>query len=249
MPAETGFAPAIVIPVYNHEVGIAKTLPQVMKSQLPVLLVDDGSNLICQQRLEALTAAHSQQVFLHRLPVNGGKGAAVKAGLRWLAAAGYSHGLQIDADGQHNPQDIEKFIVVAKAKPSTLIAGYPQYDKSVPKVRLYCRYLSHIWIWINTLSFSVKDSMCGFRVYPLRQTLPLLQHCGNRMDFDSEVIVRWVWRYKKIINIPTRVHYPVNGVSHFMLWKDNWLISVMHTRLFFGMLWRLPKLIWRKIYG
>ena len=249
MQAESIFNPAIIIPVYNHEEAIPKILQEVMQKKLPVLLVDDGSDLACEQVLKKLAEQHAGQAFLLRLSKNGGKGAAVKAGLKWLAEMKYSHGLQIDADGQHESADIDVFIAAAKAEPHYLITGCPQYDESVPKLRLYSRYLTHVWIWINTLSFSVKDSMCGFRVYPLQMTLPLLDHCGNRMDFDPEVIVRWVWKYKKIKNIPTKVHYPIDGVSHFLLWKDNGLITAMHTRLFFGMLYRLPTILRQKING
>lgn len=246
---ENIFNPAIVIPVYNHEHAIGTIVAQVMASGLPILLVDDGSDIPCQQTLIALAEQFPHQLSLLRLEVNGGKGAAVKAGLRWLLDNGYSHGLQIDADGQHDVADITRFIQAAESEPDSLITGYPQYDESVPKIRLYSRYLTHIWIWINTLSFSIKDSMCGFRVYPLQQTVTLLSHCGNRMDFDPEVIVRWLWRYQKVINLPTKVHYPLDGVSHFLLWKDNGLITLMHTRLFFGMLWRMPYLLWRKRDG
>lgn len=249
MQREQTFQPAIIIPVYNHEEAVPQMLQRVMSSGLPVLMVDDGSNERCQLVLQALAQQHSDRVFLHRLDINGGKGAAVKAGLRWLQAAGYSHGLQIDADGQHDSGDIDTFLAHAKASPESLVTGYPQYDKSVPRLRLYSRYLTHIWTWINSLSFTIKDAMCGFRVYPLAKTVPLLQDCGNRMDFDPEIIVRWVWRHRKVINLPTKVHYPLDGVSHFLLWKDNGLITLMHTRLFFGMLWRLPRLIWQKSHG
>jgi glycosyltransferase involved in cell wall biosynthesis len=249
MQPDKVFIPAILIPVYNHEAAIPVTLERVLKSGLPVLLVDDGSDEPCQKVLQHLAKQQPERVFLHRLSVNGGKGAAVKAGLRWLQQAGYSHGLQLDADGQHDINDIETFIACAKASPEALVSGYPQYDDSVPKLRLYSRYLTHIWVWINTLSFAIKDSMCGFRVYPLMRVVPLLESCGNRMDFDPEIIVRWFWRYPDIINIPTRVLYPIDGVSHFLLWKDNSLITLMHTRLFFGMLCRLPRLLWRKRHG
>lgn len=91
--------------------------------------------------------------------------------------------------------------------------------------------------------------MCGFRLYPVSDMVSLLEaeSCGDRMDFDPEVIVRWHWRNGKIINIQTKVNYPTDGVSHFKLLHDNVLISWMHTRLFFGMLVRLPRLLWQKL--
>jgi len=52
-----------------------------------------------------------------------------------------------------------------------------------------------------------------------------------------------------VISLSTRVTYPSDGVSHFDVWRDNVRISRMHTRLFFGMLWRAPRLLWRRITG
>jgi hypothetical protein len=67
------------------------------------------------------------------------------------------------------------------------------------------------------------------------------------MDFDSEVLVRLYWRGVRMHWLPTQVRYPVDGVSHFRLVRDNWLITRMHTRLFFGMLRRSPRLLARKL--
>jgi hypothetical protein len=67
------------------------------------------------------------------------------------------------------------------------------------------------------------------------------------MDFDTEIMVRMVWRGVRVLNVPTRVTYPVDGVSHFALWRDNVRISAMHARLFGGMLLRLPMLLARRV--
>lgn len=242
------FSPAVLIPVFNHENAITSTLEDVLRHGLPVLLVDDGSQSSCRECLEKLVEEHADTTSLIRLEQNGGKGAAVKAGFQWLHKQGYSHAIQIDADGQHNLEDLPYFIETARLQPNTLISGFPEYDDSIPKARLYGRYLTHVWVWINTLSFEIKDAMCGFRVYPLQEVNQLLtlHSCGNRMDFDPEVIVRWKWEGGSIINRATKVSYPIDGVSHFHVWLDNALISKMHTRLFFGMLYRLPKLLARK---
>ena len=72
---------------------------------------------------------------------------------------------------------------------------------------------------------------------------------GKRMEFDPEIAVRLVWGGTEVINLPTKVTYPTDGVSHFDVLWDNVRISGMHTRLFFGMLVRLPVLLWRKLKG
>ncbi|MGJ8648588.1 MAG: glycosyltransferase family 2 protein [Marinomonas colpomeniae] len=242
------FKPAIVIPVYNHEAAIENTLNQVLKYGYPVVLVNDGSSDKCKNILEKLTQKHRETIYLVQLDVNKGKGGAVKAGMRFLLAQDFSHALQVDADGQHNISDLPFFIKAAEKEPNSLVCGVPIYDSSVPKHRYYSRYLTHVWVWINTLSFDIKDSMCGFRVYPLDQICKQIDRndCGNRMSFDTEVVVRWLWSGNKVTNLPTKVLYPKNGVSHFKAVKDNVLISWMHTRLFFGMLLRLPVILWNK---
>ncbi|WP_295363424.1 glycosyltransferase family 2 protein [Arenimonas sp.] len=245
------FSPVAVVPVFNHPQAIAGLVAVLRGHGLPVLLVDDGSEPGCAAVLRGLADAAPGDVVLLRLEHNQGKGAAVMAGLREAGRRGHSHALQIDADGQHDPADVPRFLAMARETPGAVINGRPVYDASVPRGRLYGRYLTHVWVWINTLSLEISDSMCGFRVYPLAPTLALLEtaHIGRRMDFDTEVLVRLHWRGLAVRDCPTRVVYPQGGVSHFRMLRDNLRISAMHTRLFFGMLLRLPRLLARKVAG
>ncbi len=242
------FNPCVVVPVYNHEHAIGAVLDGLLRHDLPCILVDDGSSAPCALALDALALAHPGRVTLLRLERNQGKGVAVLSGFRHAAALGHSHALQIDADGQHDTADVPRFLAAAAARPAAIIAGHPVYDESVPKARLYGRYATHVWVWINTLSFDIKDSMCGFRVYPLApvNALAARHGIGARMNFDTDILVRLFWRGLEVVNLPTRVSYPSDGVSHFRLWRDNLLISWMHTKLFFGMLPRVPLLLARK---
>ncbi|RZI60726.1 MAG: glycosyltransferase family 2 protein [Rubrivivax sp.] len=237
-----------VVPVYNHGGPVGGVVRALRAQGLPVLLVDDGSEPGCAAVLDALSAADAE-VRLLRLAVNQGKGGAMIAGLTEAQRLGFTHALQIDADGQHDVVDLPRFLAEAETFPDHFICGCPVYDASVPKGRLYGRYATHVWVWINTLSFAVKDSMCGFRVYPLAPTVARLTRTriGRRMDFDVEIAVRLVWDGVRVRNVATRVRYPEDGVSHFRALRDNLLISWMHTRLFFGMLPRLPLLLWRKV--
>ncbi|HEY8099946.1 MAG TPA: glycosyltransferase family 2 protein [Burkholderiaceae bacterium] len=242
------FKLCVVIPVYNHEHAVSAVVDAVLAQHVPCILVDDGSSQTCASVLDQIAAAYPEQVTLLRHEVNRGKGGAVLTGIQNAALAGFSHALQIDADGQHCVADIPLFISHAKDNPAAIIVGYPVYDQSVPLLRLYARYLTHIWVWINTLSLQIKDSMCGFRVYPVQPVLALIQHhkIGERMNFDTDILVRLYWDGLKIVNVPTRVGYPTDGVSHFRGFHDNVLISWMHTKLFFGMLLHLPRLLARK---
>ena len=232
----------ILIPVYNHPDSIADVCASIAHLALPVLLVDDGCESRCAQVLDGLAAQGHQ---LLRLPHNQGKGAAVRAGLQYAEQLGFTHALQIDADGQHAVADLPAFLAAAVQAPEALAIGYPRYDETVSRVRFYGRYATHIWVWINTLSLEIRDSMCGARLYPLRRVNALLRRhpCGDRMAFDTEILVRWHWSGGELCNLPVRVHYPADGVSHFRMLRDNVKISAMHTRLFFGMLMRFPRLL------
>jgi glycosyltransferase involved in cell wall biosynthesis len=249
--SNTPFRPAVLIPVYNHETAIGPILDQVLAHDCPVLMVDDGSSDACRDVLIELRDRNPDRVSLVRLAQNGGKGNAVKAGFDALIGEGFSHAVQVDADGQHDIFDLPLFLETSQNNPDCLVIGFPKFDENIPRIRFYGRYLTHVWVWINTLSFEIRDTMCGYRVYPLSAIVELLEQekCGNRMDFDTEIIVRWCWRGSQIVNLPTRVLYPMDGISHFNVWNDNYLISLMHVRLFFGMLYRLPGILWRRVRG
>lgn len=248
MPEHPEFNPCVFIPVYNHHQVLGDTLDRIHAQQLPIIVVDDGSEPESRAVLDAhITARPWVKRVTH--PRNRGKGGAIKTGLREAARLGFTHALQIDADGQHDIDDIPRFLALAAAAPKTLIAGKPAYDESVPKIRFYCRYLTHGLVWLNTLSFRITDSMCGFRVYPVARSCALInaERMGERMDFDTEFMVRWDWRGWPISQTATRVIYPVDGTSHFQLFHDNKLITWMHLRLFIGMLWRSPRLLSRHV--
>jgi predicted LPLAT superfamily acyltransferase len=243
------FAPCVAIPIYNHGERIRGTVAALAPHGLPILIVDDGSDEDTQRALAAVCAEFAQ-VRLFRLERNSGKGAAVMRGLREARRAGYTHALQVDADGQHDAGDVPRFLALGRAQPAAVICGKPVYDESAPKSRRYGRYFSHAWVWIETLSFDIGDSMCGFRLYPLASTCALIDEVRmpGRMDFDTAIVVRLAWRGVPMLNLDTRVTYPQDGLSHFDMLRDNLHITRTHACLFLGMLPRLPLLLWRKFF-
>jgi glycosyltransferase involved in cell wall biosynthesis len=243
------FRPIVLVPVYDHEHAIGAMVEAILRHPWPCLLVDDGSGLACRQVLREIADRHPDRVLLERLPSNQGKGAAMMRGFRVAAELGYTHVLQIDADGQHNADDIPQFLRLAQENPEAVVSGCPVYDHTVPRHRFYFRYLTHIWVWVTTLSLDIRDSMCGLRAYPLDAVIALMDtiQLGRHMEFDTEIIVRLYWRGTPVINVPTRVTYPTDGVSHFRLLQDNVLMTGMLAKLTLGMLWRMPSLLWRKV--
>ena len=241
---------SIVIPVYNHPHYLADLVQYLEQFQFPIILVNDGSHAECTAILRKLDQQFDQVSLIEHVE-NKGKGQAVITGLRYAAHIGMTHALQLDADGQHHWDDVAKFFQLSQQQPEAMVIGQPIFDASVPKKRLYGRYATHIWVWINSLSFDIKDSMCGFRVYPLAQTIQILNSAKfqPRMGFDSEILVRLKWANVAFINVPTQVIYPEDGISHFNVWRDNLGMSQAHVRLLGGMLLRLPKLVSQKMKG
>jgi len=237
----------VIIPVYNHGQALVGTVERLSVYGLPTILIDDGSDAQTKASISDIISQHGLELIT--LPKNLGKGAAVEAGLRAAWERGATHAVQVDADGQHDLSNLKALLREARAHPDALVSGVPQFDETVPRSRLYGRYLTRFWVWVETLSLSVPDAMCGFRVYPLESCISLIdgRQLGRRMEFDIEIVVRLYWRGVPFLPIPTRVDYPETGVSHFRLWRDNWLITRKHTQLFFGMLIRLPVLVSRKL--
>jgi glycosyltransferase involved in cell wall biosynthesis len=224
--------PCLLIPIYNHRDTIAGVLDSLAYLALPCLVVDDGSDEPTRETLER-ERARRPWVELSRLPVNRGRGAALRHGYCRAAEQGFTHVVQLDADGQHDPADVPKFLDAARRQPDALVLGRPIFGADSPRVRRYGRRLSQAFVWAVTGSFAVEDPLCGFRCFPLRRTVPVLDavRLGDRMEFDPEIVVRLAWAGVPIVNVPTRVRYFAGGLSNFRMVRDNALIVRAYTRL------------------
>jgi predicted LPLAT superfamily acyltransferase len=233
-----------VVPSRNHYAAVGTISATLRAHGLKVFIIDDASDEPARSSIAVLHAPE-QGVEVIRLTENAGKGGAVEAGLRHAFGRGFTHAVQVDADGQHDLGKLPALIEAALAQPGALISGRPIFDASVPRARLLSRWLTHVWVWVETLSTRISDSMCGFRVYPLASTVAVLdsETVGRRMDFDPEIMVRLFWRGVPVVHVPVSVAYPEGNTSNFRMLHDNVLITRMHTRLVFTMLLRLPSIL------
>ena len=242
----TAKAICAIVPTYDNPRTIESVVRRLLSYDLTVLVIDDGSSEPGRAAVAAL--ASQPGVKCLRREKNGGKGAAVQDGLAWATELGFSHALQVDADGQHDLEQVRRFLNAAQAEPGCLILGYPIFDSSVPRSRLTGRKISIFWCAVETLSRKIKDPLCGFRVYPLK-ACSRLPKMGQRMDFDVEIAVRLVWAGVPVRNLPVRVVYldaSEGGVSHFRLFKDNVGISWAHTRLVTEGIFRILSWPWSR---
>lgn len=239
----------ILIPSYNSGTKVIETVRNALAVWQPVWVVVDGSTDGTAEALQSLAVDHpTLKVFT--LQRNQGKGSAVIYGLREAAAAGYTHLLTMDADGQHPAGLIPEFMAMSIANPDAVVLGKPVFDASAPAIRVGGRKISNWWANLETLGAGIGDSLFGFRVYPIKPLYQIMQSSRwmRRFDFDPEAAVRLCWNGVRPINLQAPVRYfgpEEGGVSHFNYLRDNILLTWMHVRLVFGFLMRLPILLWR----
>ena len=238
----------IVIPHYCHDAQLADFLPLLGVAQLPLLVVDDGSPAASLARLEQLVGEHPWAQLILR-EENSGKGAAMITGLREAQSQGFTHVILVDADGQHDPADIARLHAASLQAPEALFSGKPIFGEDIPASRLYGRMITNTLAKIEAGNWGIADAMCGLRLYPLAQVLPLCKQLGNRlrMEFDTEILVRASWADLDIHFLPTQVRYPASGRSHFRMIQDNVRLAAMHSLLLVGALVRVPARLWRRL--
>ncbi len=220
----------IIVPCFNHADAFVSVAEKLVAFKTPVVVVDDGSTPTQSRKIKSICSKH--KFFYAKNSVNGGKGAAMITGFKFAIEHGFTHALQIDADGQHDIRDIPLFFKISSSHPQSLIIGNPIYDESAPKSRLIGRKITNFWVMIETFNKHMPDTMCGFRVYPLKLIEPILDNIRfKRMGFDIEIIVKAYRRRINIISVPTHVIYPEDGVSNFHVVRDNFYISLLHTYL------------------
>jgi glycosyltransferase involved in cell wall biosynthesis len=229
--------PCLLIPNYDHGRELVAVIEALAEHGLPCLVVDDGSGKATRDTLETLAQRHSF-LDVHYRDRNGGRGAALKSGYRLAAARGYTHVIQLDADGQHCVADVPRFVDAIDRNPGALVLGAPVFDDSAPKARLYGRQLSRVTVWAATFSFAVADPLCGFRGIPLGPMLAVLdsERTGDHMEFDPEIVIQLVQRGTPVVNLPTQVVYNEGGLSHFDMLGDN----VRLIGIYFKALYAMP---------
>jgi glycosyltransferase involved in cell wall biosynthesis len=219
----------VVIPAYDN----ARTLDAVVRGAREhgtrVIVVDDGSR---DETAEILARVEGIEVARHER--NRGKGAALRTGFARALAAGCSHAVTVDADGQHPPGEIARFIAAARAEPLALILG--ERDLAAAGAGFGSRLgrrNSNFWTWVET-GLRLPDTQSGYRCYPLAE-VDRLRLKTRGYDFEIEVLVKAAWTGVPIRSIPCRVVYlPVGErVSHMRPVLDFFRIALLNTRLVF----------------
>ena len=220
-----------LVPTFDNPRTVRGVVERVRARGLDVLVVDDGSGSDGRAACAAL-AAQGLATVIHR-DENGGKGAACWDGFRRARELGFTHAFQIDADGQHDLEQIPAFLAAAREHPEALVLAYPEYDATAPRSRRIARRLTDFWVAVEVGGRDkIRDAMIGFRVYPLAAVGD--EPFGTGMEFDIQVAVELVRRGTPTINLPVAVRYlseAEGGISHFRPLRDNLRFAWMHSKL------------------
>lgn len=243
----------VLIPSYNTGRLLADTVKHALEHWNEVLVVIDGSTDGSEKAVESMQSAHPG-LRLIKQPRNRGKGAAVLRGAEFAAGEGFTHILTMDADGQHPPERIPKFIALAQAHPGAVLFGRPVFGPEAPQLRVQGRRISNSWAALETLGWGIGDSLFGMRVYPVQALLRAFRGTffARRFDFDTEIAVRVCWQGVPAVSVPTPVRYLTveeGGSSQFRYFRDNAVLTWMHARLVIGFILRLPLLLRRALGG
>jgi glycosyltransferase involved in cell wall biosynthesis len=247
-PPLGGRSHLVILPSYNSGHLLRQTILTVLERWKPVWVVLDGSTDPSVAEAHDLQRDH-RDLRVFSLPRNRGKGGAALVAMKAALEAGFSHALLMDADGQHSADHVIPFIETSIEHPEAMILGVPIFGPDAPSERVKGRRVGNWFANLETLWGGVRDSLFGFRVYPLAAAVRIMESIktARRFDFDTELAVRLFWAGVRPINQQVPVHYPprqLGGVSHFKYLRDNLLLAGTHTRLCLLMLTRLWS-VWR----
>ena len=241
----------LVVPHFDHAEALCRSLPTLLATGWPVIIVDDGSAAAERDRLTRCVRAAALppvRLQLLALPGNRGKGVAVLHGFAAARRAGFTHAVQIDADGQHELTDLPALLAASAREPGAIVSGEPLFDGTAPAVRVHGRKLTTWMIALETFGGGIRDGLCGYRVCPLEAVAAIeARHViAPRMGFDTDMLVKARWMDIPVRFVPTRVRYPSDGRSHFHYLRDNASLVRLHIALLGGALVRSPALLRRR---
>ncbi|MGM0533481.1 MAG: glycosyltransferase family 2 protein [Campylobacterota bacterium] len=217
---------AVVIPTYNNQQTIQDIVDSVLSRGMQPIVVDDGSTPAVQNVLNA-----DETVVTVRHAHNRGKGQAIVSGAKKAKELGYTQFVSMDADGQHLAAEIDK-LLQAQTSQGCIVIGVRNFAiENIPIKSKLGKYVHNVCIYLNS-GFKIKDSLSGFRLYPVDiLRLPLRQ---KGFDFEIEVLMKHLYRQGAVTQTSVACYYPLpqERVSHFDNYKDTIALFKLHGRFF-----------------
>jgi len=191
----------VLIPSYNEEGTIGTIVRDVKNMGLEPIIVDDGS----LDNTSKIASENGAAVIRHKK--NRGKGASIKEGFEYiLKNTSFDTIIIMDADGQHHPEDIEKFLEHARKYNDDIVIGNRMnFTKDMPPIRFVTnKFMS--FLLSAMCKQSIPDTQCGFRLVK-KDVFKKIKFDSNKYDFDSELIIKASRENMKIASVPIKTIY------------------------------------------
>jgi glycosyltransferase involved in cell wall biosynthesis len=210
------FFPVAIVPAYQASETVGPVVEGLRRHVPDVIVVDDGST----DRTAEVAGAAGAQVI--RLPVNSGKGAAIRAGLAAVLPTKASHVVFLDADGQHDPGDLPALLDAAISGDEFVIGSRMHESEGIPKVRLRTNEIGSR-ILTRMTGHEVEDGQSGFRVIaaPLLRRLSL---SSKGYSIETEILLKAAPHVRRFRSVPVRAIY-ADAPSHYRPFRDTWTVS------------------------
>ncbi len=215
------------VPVFNNGETVRKVVEGCRSILKNIVVIDDGST---DADVSGLLSGLDVTVLKHKK--NAGKGCAILTASHYIESRGGAYMITIDADGQHYPEDIAKFIPMLREDGSDIIIGCRDFDiENVPGSSRFGREFANFWLRVET-GLHVSDCQSGFRAYPVR-LLNKIKFKGNHYDFEAEVLAKAAWAGLELKTVDIGVYYPRSEerVSSFRPFWDNLRLTLIHSML------------------
>lgn len=203
---------AVVLPVFNEEKKINDVLVNISRIKLPIILVNDGSTdsteKIIRKRIK-----NNPEILLINHQINLGKGAALRTGSEAAFRQGFNAVIFMDADGQHNPMDLNKFVEKLNTKRYDIVLGSRNLHHGAPIIRFLGNKFASVLISI-LFGIHVSDILCGFRAVT-KKGFKKLNFESSGYGIETEMVVK-ISKYKlnsSEVPIQTIYHDSHKGVT------------------------------------
>lgn len=202
-----------LIPAYNEAARVGDVVGVARRHVDEVVVVDDGSTD------ETVAVAEKAGATVLRHPQNRGKGAAISTALDYFGRSNAELAILLDADGQHDPSEIGKFVDAAEKERAGVVVGTRMGDvRRMPRVRLWTNQFTS-WVTSKLAGQKIPDSQCGFRLLR-RAVLKDLRPSTARFETETEILIQAGRSGHKIVSVPIRTIYDPDRASRIHPWRD-----------------------------
>jgi glycosyltransferase involved in cell wall biosynthesis len=214
---EIHFRPAALVPAYQAAETVGDVVTGLLRHLPSVLVVDDGST----DRTGDVARTAGAEVL--RLPKNSGKGSAIRAGLARLlaSAADHTHVAFVDADAQHDPEDLPALLAAARSGEDFVIGSRMSQPEEIPPVRYRTNEIGSR-ILTRMTGHEVEDGQSGYRVVAA-DLLRRLRLSARGYLIETEILLKAAPHVDRFRHVPVRAIY--GGPSHYRPFRDTWIIS------------------------